>query len=214
MANIFFVEGNIGTGKSTFLSLIKKYYPQFQVIYEPVDVWTSLVDKSGCNILQYFYDDPERYAYAFQSLAFFSRMEKFSEIDPSKKAVFIERSIWSDCNVFAKNCFLQGTLSDIEYKIYNLWFSWAENSIKNVDYKHVYLRCEPETSFERSTIRSRREESKIPIEYITQIHNRHEEWMTLNEKVHSTIDVSGEDYMKHEETFKRLFSKNFPELCD
>ena len=223
---VYFVEGNIGTGKSTFLSLVEKNFPQFQVIYEPVDVWTSLSDSSGSNILQYFYDDPKRYAYAFQSLAFISRMEKISEIDKTKRAIFIERSIWSDSNVFAKNCFMQGTLSDIEYKLYTRWFNWAEKLVKDKKSTHVYLKCSPEISFARTTFRKRKEESNIPLEYITQIHDRHEEWLGGSSNVGVsnvgvgnvgvgnvvTIDVSSEDYVKEEGAFKELFAKHFPLL--
>lgn len=211
MTVVFFIEGNIGTGKSTFLSLVEKHYPQFQVIYEPVDVWTSLSDASGSNILQYFYDNPKRYAYAFQSLAFISRMEKIGDIDYSKPAVFVERSIWSDSNVFAKNCYMQGTLSEIEYKLYTRWFNWAETYTKAVDHRHVYLRCEPETSFLRTVARSRKEESNIALDYITHIHLRHEEWL-LNHENSLTIDVSSEDYVKDEEHFREMFSANFSSL--
>ena len=204
---IYFVEGNIGTGKSTFLSLIEKTHPECQVIYEPVDIWTSLKDESGCNILQHFYADQKRYAYSFQSLAFISRLEKLNEITPGKD-VFIERSIWSDSNVFAKNCYMQGTLVDIEYKLYKRWFSWAETLVnKQVpDFKHIYLRCSPETSFGRINVRCRKEETGIPIEYISQIHDRHEEWLHDNTDT-ITVDVSSDDYLKDEASFEKIFDR-------
>jgi len=44
-AQVIFVEGNIGSGKSKLLSQIETYYgDECQVIYEPVDTWTSLKD--------------------------------------------------------------------------------------------------------------------------------------------------------------------------
>ena len=55
MPKIIFVEGNIGTGKSTFLKMIEKCYnDKYQVIYEPVDLWTNFKDSKGKNILKYF----------------------------------------------------------------------------------------------------------------------------------------------------------------
>lgn len=202
---IYFVEGNIGTGKSTFLSLIEKSRPNSQVIYEPVDIWTSLKDEDGCNILQHFYNDPKRYAYAFQSLAFISRLEKLAEIEKDKD-VFIERSIWSDSNVFARNCFMQGTLTDIEYKLYKRWFSWAETLVNNQvkGFKHIYLRCSPETSFERINKRNRTEESKIPIEYIKQIHDRHEEWLVGRDPGAIVVDVTSDRYLTDISEFDRI----------
>ena len=42
--------------------------------------------------------------------------------------------------------------------------------------KVVYLRCTPEKCYERTKKRQREEESEIPLEYLTKIHNKHEEW--------------------------------------
>ena len=47
---IIFVEGNIATGKSTFLSLIAKHLKNIQAIHEPVDKWTQLKDSNDINI--------------------------------------------------------------------------------------------------------------------------------------------------------------------
>ena len=142
MPHIFFVEGNIGTGKSTFLSMIEKFYPdRCQVIYEPLDIWIDFKDNSGKNILAYFYEDPKRYAYTFQSIAFISRISKLKEIDNTKEFIFIERSIWADKNVFAKNCFETGCLNDIEYMLYNKWFDCLETdlSFDKDKYSFIYL---------------------------------------------------------------------------
>lgn len=207
MPKIYFVEGNIGTGKSTFLSMIEKTYgDRFQVIYEPVDVWTNFKDKSGKNILQYFYEDPKRFAYTFQNTAFVSRVEKLQEIDTTKEAVFIERSIWSDKNIFAKNCYESGMMSEIEYLLYEKWFSWLEKNLAICDYEFIYLKCVPETSFLRMKTRSRNEESGVSLEYITQIHNQHETWMkTVIQQKNVTI-LNAEDDFKNEEVFKEFFS--------
>ena len=220
---IYFIEGNIGTGKSTFLSMIETLFPENQVIYEPIDIWSSFTDEYGNSILDYFYKDQKRYAYTFQSLAFISRIEKISEIDIARtmsglsasdtcaKNIFIERSIWSDSNVFARNCALNGTLTPIEYKLYKRWFTWAENMVKESlkDAKFVYLRCNPDTSLNRINIRDRKAERGIPKEYITQIHLRHEEWMNdIPEDKRITIDVNDID-IKDPEVFREMFTKTF-----
>ena len=176
---VYFVEGNIGTGKSTFLKMIETHYSDTcQVIYEPVDTWTSFKDKQDINILAHFYNDPKRYAYTFQNIAFISKIEKLSEIDYTKNFVFIERSIWSDKNVFAKNCFITQLMNDIEYQVYNTWFDWIERNAKiPPSFSFIYLRCSPETSYKRVNIRGRTEEKELSLEYLTQIHDRHEEWL-------------------------------------
>ena len=147
--------------------------------------------------------------YTFQNLAFISRIEKLCDIDKTKGNVFIERSIWSDSNVFARNCSLNGTLSTIEYKLYKRWFEWAETMIHKTmahiyDAKFVYLRCEPETSMDRTKIRDRTEEREIPIDYMKQIHLRHEEWMnSIPSANRITINVNDID-IKNEALFRDI----------
>jgi deoxyadenosine/deoxycytidine kinase len=203
---VYFVEGNIGTGKSTFLKMVETHHPECQVIYEPVDTWTSFKDKEGVNILGHFYKDPKRYAYTFQNIAFISKIEKLSEIDESK-VVFVERSIWSDKNIFAKNCYMSGLMNDIEYQVYNRWFEWIESNAKKPNIiNFVYLKCTPETSHKRVNIRSRSEESGISVDYLTQIHDRHEEWFQTESNVR-VIDAEL-DYTNNEE-FEEMFKREF-----
>jgi len=207
MPHIFFVEGNIGTGKSTFLSMIEKFYPdRCQVIYEPLDIWIDFKDNSGKNILAYFYEDPKRYAYTFQSIAFISRISKLKEIDNTKEFIFIERSIWADKNVFAKNCFETGCLNDIEYMLYNKWFDCLETdlSFDKDKYSFIYLKCPARVSYERLINRFRAEETNISIEYMESIERQHSEWLDNNEK---TIIIDANLNTKDETVFKGIFER-------
>ena len=178
MVKIIFVEGNIGTGKSTFLSQAEKHIPNSYIIYEPLDIWTKFTDENGKNILQNFYENPKRFAYTFQTLAFLSRVERMRTTDYEKyDYVFIERSIFSDREIFAKNCHLSGLLTELEWKLYNEWFRWVEEMLNIPQHNILYLRCSPEISYSRVLNRSRSEEKTISSEYIKQIHERHEEWL-------------------------------------
>jgi uridine kinase len=56
---IFFVEGNIGSGKSTFLKNIQSHFSNdqqtglfktSQFLQEPVDIWKNTIDSNGENI--------------------------------------------------------------------------------------------------------------------------------------------------------------------
>ena len=170
---ILYIEGNIGTGKSTFLKhldnddLKKKY--NYDVIYEPVDIWQNV------GILKKFYEDPKRYCYLFQSYCLFTRYQLLNNIDPKLDYVFVERSIFSDNYVFAKTCKELGQLDDIEFKIYNDWFvKFLRNHPQK--YYHIYLRVDPQTCLERIKQRNRGEESNISLFYLEKLHNAHENW--------------------------------------
>ena len=201
---IIFVEGNIGSGKTTFLSLLEKKYPNCQVIYEPLEKWTELSDSQGKNILQYFYDDMNRYTYTFQSFAFLSRAMLLDKIDQKVDIVFIERSIFSDKNIFAKNCYQNGSMSEIEWNLYNKWFEWMISKLKLDNYMHLYLKCNPEISYERLRKRNRKEEENISLKYIKDIYECHENWLN-NEKT-IMLDAS-QPFVSDEETLRNMISK-------
>ena len=81
---IFFIEGNIGTGKTSFLNqLIKSNYfqsvfPDKKITYllEPVDEWLNFKDNDGQNALNCFYKDTEKFSFSFQWLVFMTRMKR------------------------------------------------------------------------------------------------------------------------------------------
>ena len=130
----FFIEGNIGSGKSTLMEYLqtldeyKKY--KIKTLKEPVEEWKQFVDKdTGKNILDYFYSDSKRWGYLFQMNAFITRSKL---IDEYKKhnTILMERSVYSDRYVFAKNCYEKGLITSIEWDTYINWFEWLSNMLE------------------------------------------------------------------------------------
>ena len=204
---IIFVEGNIATGKSTFLSLISKHLKNVQAIHEPVDKWTQLKDSDSVNILDYFYKDMEKYTYSFQSFAFLSRVMLLDDIDKSKNIVFIERSIFSDREIFAKNCVKNGTMQEIEWNLYTKWFDWMLKRLdlsEGENYLHLYLKCPSDECFRRLKERNREEEQNVNLKYIQEIHDRHEEW--LNKKQCIIVDAS-ENFRDNVKCLQKIISE-------
>lgn len=184
---IIYIEGNIGTGKSTFLKNLdndewKRRY-KYEVLYEPVEDWQNK------GILDKFYKDPERYCYTFQSYCLFTRFQLLKRIDKRDDLnfVFIERSIFSDNNVFAQTCKLINQMDELEYNIYQSWFNHF-NTIHPNDYYHVYLQLDPKICLERIKQRSRNEETGISMDYLELLHKRHEEWSKDNHKFIKVYD--------------------------
>lgn len=84
----FCVEGNIGAGKSSFLSMARDgtrreshggadfrgadIHELIEVVQEPVDEWK---DVGGDNLLDLFYRNQKRYAFTFQQYVLISRMK-------------------------------------------------------------------------------------------------------------------------------------------
>ena len=172
----FVVEGNIGTGKSTLIEILKKNL-NVDIVFEPIKKWQSI--KGEQNLLDLFYKDIDRWAYTFQSYAFVTRV--LEQEENFKKNVsgiqVLERSVYSDRYCFAKNCFELGKLTAMEWELYKEWFKWlVEGYTKRPD-GFIYLKTKPEVCYSRILKRNRQEESAVPLDYIKLLHNKHENWL-------------------------------------
>ena len=209
----FSVEGNIGSGKSTFCKLFAEKYNNIDICLEPVNDWINLKDdSSNKNILQNFYDDPQRWSYTFQNYAAITRVNNLTKLT-IKDIKITERSIYTDRNVFAKSLYETGQMSSLEWKIYNEWYIWLENILIEKMGKpsgFIYLRCEPEVSFKRLKIRSRNEESSVSLEYLEMLHKSHDDWLANknNKKSFNSIVIDvNEDFENNESIRNHIFNQ-------
>jgi deoxyadenosine/deoxycytidine kinase len=171
-----YIEGNIGTGKTTFLDLLHILYPDYSTIYEPVDQWTALKNADGTNILENFYKDQQKWSFAFQMNSFISRIKKIKD-NHNPTINFIERSVFTDKYCFANNCYKNGTMTKIEYDIYVKWHDWLCEEFKMKPTGFIYLKTTPQISHERINKRNRPGEESIPLDYLHNLHNLHNKWM-------------------------------------
>ena len=99
------IEGNIGSGKSTILRIIRENFPELVILDEPLASWEKVGEKQNINLLGMYYDDPKRWGFTFQIYAFMTRLKKwteFSRMDHDSQDVKVsERSLLSDRYVFA-----------------------------------------------------------------------------------------------------------------
>lgn len=214
------IEGNIGSGKSTFIKLMQKYITDngiknYIFLQEPVDEWTNLKDKDGTNILQKFYTDQSRWSYTFQTIAFLTRCMKIENIlkELEKKSneneevvIIMERSVYTDRNVFASLLKDEGKITELEWNIYDEWFLWLANSMKYlIPYKHIYLQANPEVSYERMKLRNRDEENTVSLDYIIKVSKKHDEW--LNEHMDCVCINVNENFINNKDKLMDIISK-------
>jgi deoxyadenosine/deoxycytidine kinase len=169
------IEGNIGSGKTTCLDMLESN-ENFEVIREPVDIWLNIKGSNGKNLLQEFYEDPNRYSYLFQSMVFKTRLQSIDHVQ-DKLVRFCERSIWTDRYVFGSLCINSGKMNEIEINCYKYWFKWLEDKFHEKRHAIIYLRCSPEKCYEIMCKRARNEENSVPLEYLQELHKYHEDWI-------------------------------------
>jgi len=206
------LEGVIGAGKSRFLGNLRylmavrphRYTarPQLTVVDEPVETWCNTTDAKGKSILNYFYDDIQRYSFMFQINAVMTRysattqandsviaticdsrhqIEKPATLDNDnyEHVILSERTVDTDRSVFAKMLRADGHLSDIEWRIY-------DNTFKTLTARRpecatsdgiIYIHTPPTEAKHRIDQRKRAGED-VSFEYLCRCEEAHNEWLS------------------------------------
>jgi len=178
------VEGNIGAGKSTIIENLQEKYiddRRFHFLLEPVHQWENIKDKNGKNMLQKYYENPTRYAFAFQIMAFQTRLQLLKDtldyIDDEVTTIVMERSLDADFHIFAKMLAEEELMEDVEFEIYKGMSAEAlkEYGVDGI----IWLDTEYDECYQRVQKRSREgeENGKISLKYLAKCHEYHVEWL-------------------------------------
>jgi len=174
---IFSVEGNIGSGKSTLVEFVKESRHNFVYLPEPVSLWNEFKDSSGVTILEKYYQNPMKYAFSFQMMAYITRLTLLKNTIKSSRPdsiIITERSIYTDREIFAKMLYDSKHIEEIEYSIYLRWF----NELSDIKLDGIiYVETTPEICLKRIEKRNRKGEESIPLNYLKDCHDYHEEWI-------------------------------------
>jgi len=195
------VEGNIGAGKSTLIEELQQIYMddrRFLFLLEPVNQWENVKDKHGNNMLQKYYDNPKKYAFAFQIMAFQTRLQLLKDaleyIDDEVTTIIMERSLDADYHIFAKMLFAEGLMEDVEFQIY---LQMATDALKEYGVDGmIWLDTDYEECFKRVEKRSRDGEGKIGLDYLRKCQEFHVEWLGADTGFVCRIDGMNIDFDK------------------
>ena len=178
---MFILEGNIGTGKSTFLELIAKHISYITPAQEIIDQWAT--KPIGHELLKNFYENTERWAFTMELQTLQHRVQDHLYQQEQNPFTLMERSIYSGYYCFAKNGFEQGFLTPMEWQIYNAWFSFITNQKCKAPHGFIYLQADPEVSYKRSVKRNREAEETLSKSYLEKIHIKHEEFLVQKKDI-------------------------------
>ena len=189
MVKILSIEGNIGSGKSTLVRILKEKYPNIVFLQEPVDEWMSITDKNGENILEKFYKDQKKYAFPFQLMAYISRIAQLQRTNAD--LIICERCVLTDRHVFAQMLYDKGMMEKIHWEIYNKWFDHFNIRIDG----HIYIKTFPFTCQKR-IIERKREGERIELTYLENCNAYHDKWLQDKKNV---LELDGELSFHEEE---------------
>jgi len=204
------VEGNIGSGKTTFLEHFNKH-DLVEVLTEPVEEWRNV---GGNNLLQLMYENPSRWSHIFQSYVQLTMTQNHvRKISSQKQIKMMERSLFSARHCFVENLHDSGKMSDAEFSVLCEWFDFlASGNLSSVDVGVdliIYLRTEPEVAYERKKSRARKEEEVVPLEYFEELHRLHEKWLSNNDLLPAPVLVidANVDLKKNPNAYTRYNDK-------
>ncbi len=172
------IQGNIGSGKSTVVRLLEQNIKQttglnYVCMLEPVNVWSDY-KMDGKNILEHFYADRKRYAFPFQMMAFYTRLNAMREL-PKDCTVIMERSVETDRRIFAQMLIEDGSIDPMCARIYNEWYTDLVTDTHTI--VNVYIRTPPDVCQQRIQKRARSGEEGISLDYLVRCHDLHEKWL-------------------------------------
>lgn len=182
---MFFIEGNIGAGKSTFLSLLTHWCPFLEIVQEPLDRWDG---DGASSLLGNFVQDPQRWGLTLETYTMMCRLRELVTMQKNDFGNLIaERSVYSGYYVFARNSYEQGFLNDLEWAVCRDVFARCVGSDLVQPQGFIYLRVSPETAYRRVKMRNRASESGLSIAYLEQIHRQHERFLVERDGIGSDV---------------------------
>ena len=161
------VAGNIGSGKTTLTSLLSKHFG-WEAHYEDVDDNPYLND---------FYNDMQRWSFNLQIYFLNSRFKQIIDIRKSGKTVIQDRTIYEDAEIFAPNLHSMGLMSTRDFNNYKSLFDLMVSLVQPPDLL-IYLRATVPTLVNQIQKRGREYENSIRIDYLKQLNDRYEKWIS------------------------------------
>lgn len=191
------IAGNIGVGKSTLVRLLAERNG-WEPVYEAVTENPYLAD---------FYLDMRRWA--FQSQVFFlsRRLQQHHYLLQQAESIIQDRSVYEDAEIFARNLYQQGDMSDRDWSSYKDLYRTLTLLLQPPDLV-IYLSASVPTLRRRISTRGRAFEKGISDSYLARLNVLYESWsdkFTLSPVL--TIDTNGLDYVQNEEHLEIIWQK-------
>jgi deoxyadenosine/deoxycytidine kinase len=159
------VAGTIGAGKTSLVAWLVKNYGLVP-FYEPNDENPYLKD---------FYGDMNTWAFHSQSFFLAHKLELHQSLEAADRPAVIDRTIYEDAEIFAKNLYRQKLMSKRDWDTYEHLYKGIRRALRPPDVL-LALECSLATTKKRIKQRGRAMEQSIPDAYLRRLHGLYTEW--------------------------------------
>jgi deoxyadenosine/deoxycytidine kinase len=161
------VAGNIGAGKSSLTRLLSEHFG-----------WTPYFESVEDNpYLSDFYADMKRWSFHLQVYFLSNRFRSHKSITEGPSSVILDRAIYEDAEIFARNLYEIGKMEKRDYDNYVSLYGVMTEYLRAPDLL-IYLRANVETLVRQIALRGRDFEKSISPEYLQQLNTHYENWIT------------------------------------
>jgi deoxyadenosine/deoxycytidine kinase len=191
------VAGNIGSGKSSLTRLISERMG-WKPLYESVEDNPYLND---------FYADMKRWSFALQVYFLSNRFRNHKSITEGTDSVVLDRVIYEDAEIFARNLHEIGMMEERDYRNYVSLYHVMTEFLHPPDVL-IYLRASIETLTHQISLRGRDFERSIQPKYLQQLNTHYEQWISsysLGKLL--TVDSNHLDFVNNEEDLKEILEE-------
>ena len=190
---LIIVDGVVGSGKTTFMNLLKEELslPGFE---EPV---------TDNPLLEKFYHDRKRYSFPLQVFFLNRRFRMLKDAGENLTASVMDRSIYGDV-IFAKLLHEGGDMEKDEFDLYQ---ELLVNMLDHIESPKlmIYLKCDVDTAISRIEKRGRDYEQIVERDYWERLNREYEDYFKeYNLSKLLVIDVKNYDLLENEKDRKEV----------
>lgn len=190
------IAGNIGCGKTTLTTMLAKHYG-----------WTPKFESVSHNpYLEDYYKDIERWSYNLETYFLAQRFQDVLEIAKSDEVIIQDRTIFEGVYIFVANNKAMGNLSDRDFDTYMHLFSLMMSLVRKPDLL-IYLKSSVPHLVSQIQKRGRDYEKSISIEYLNNLNERYDKWISEYEGKVLVIEADNLDFENRPEDFAMITDK-------
>ncbi len=182
------IAGNIGVGKSTLTTLMTQKLG-WDPFFEAVEENPYLAD---------FYKDMSRWSFHSQAFFLSRRLQQHYELLQRADSVLQDRSVYEDAEVFARNLYCQGHMSQRDWQTYYDLYTIL-SQLLTPPHLVVYLKASVPTLLRRIAQRGREYERTISADYLTALNDLYDDWVARFALCPVlTVETDNLDYVQHD----------------